>query len=304
MTFAEAQHEFRVRYYLWSISEFESEIGEQFPNLKLFKAGHAWKVYQFMRLLDRGEQLTLAHAFVKGAHQEAVSALGENCLAEEKSKRSKYEAFWRMWGLYRFMQRVGDGQDSVGYVRKHYPEAPLILGEGWLNKRESLRLQLDAVFHSIPKTYEDELAARKNSGEKIKFASKRRLQKAIMEKFRAVFTEQITDSSYDDLLDPSSNFYMRCCGWTLSTHFWFGRRESLINYSHSLASPTTFEHRGNQVPTMVMEHSMSWLCMNQWGYISEGEVDSTCNGVIKLCSRFIDVAPKLLKGLEFDKIAP
>jgi hypothetical protein len=32
------------------------------------------------------------------------------------------------------------------------------------------------------------------------------------------------------------------------------------------------------------------------------DVDSACDAAIKLCGHFFEVAPKLLKGLEFEKI--
>ena len=307
MTPSEAKGEFQIRYYLWSISEFEKEIEESFPNLRLFKAGSVWKTYQFMLRLDKRDQLTLAHALLKRFHHDAVKALGENCSPEEQLLRSRCDEFFRINGLYQWVKRsekAGRFLEAKTVFETFRQEATRIYGESRQDDEESLRSRLDSFFRSVPPTFEQELAARKQAGEKIKFVSKRKLQKTMTEMFKTTFADQITNFTFDDTLDPLSGFDIKCCGWILSTHFWFGRRESLINYSHSLASPTTFEHRGNQVPTMVMGHSISWLGMNQWEYITEEEVGPTCNDVVNLCRRFIEVAPKLLKGLEFYKVTP
>jgi hypothetical protein len=92
MTFSEAKRRFDVRYYLWAIAEFEKEINGSFPILRLFKAGAAWKTYQFMLKLPKSEQLVLARGLLKRSHPNAVKTLGEDCSAEEKLLRSRRDA--------------------------------------------------------------------------------------------------------------------------------------------------------------------------------------------------------------------
>jgi hypothetical protein len=49
-----------------------------------------------------------------------------------------------------------------------------------------------------------------------------------------------------------------------------------------------------------------WLGISsqtEWGFLMIDDIDAVCDFVIKLCARFIEVAPKLLKGLEFETIA-
>ncbi len=92
MTLSEAKREFDTRYYLWSISEFEKEIEEAFPTLSLFKAGGAWKTYQFMLRLQKSDQLILAHSLLKRSHPNAVKSLGESCSLKEEVLRSRRDA--------------------------------------------------------------------------------------------------------------------------------------------------------------------------------------------------------------------
>jgi hypothetical protein len=92
MTFSEAKREFDIRYYLWAISEFEKEIDESFPSMRLFKAGSPWKTYQFMLNLPKKEQLILAHSLLKRFHPNAVKSLGETISNDEGSLLSRRDA--------------------------------------------------------------------------------------------------------------------------------------------------------------------------------------------------------------------
>lgn len=258
MTFSKAQREFRIRYYLWATSEFEKEINESFPNLRLFKGGSTWKLYQFMRELNKSDQLTLAHGLLKGSHRDAVKTLGETISDEEESLLSRSDEF---------------------------------------------RLR--------PSGLDVEIAARRRAGEKIKFVSKRKLLKAMEAKFQDAFGSQCIESKRVLEGDPFVRFQMRCCGWIIQTGFWFGRKESLINYNQLIASPTRIKHPDNpdiSGAAMLMENCISlcsWLGIagqTEWEYLMDEDVELTCEAVIKLCGHFFEVLPKLLKGLEFEKI--
>jgi len=104
---------------------------------------------------------------------------------------------------------------------------------------------------------------------------------------------------------------MKCCGWVISTQLYFGRHESVIQYRHSVQSETRIHHPANpqwSVPALELEHSISfaaWLgicSQTQWQYLTKDDVEPASDAVIRLCGHFFDVAPKLLKGLEFDKL--
>ena len=77
MTFTNLKREYETRLYLWAKSEWEREIAESFPNLRLFKSGQPWATCQFLRQLEKSEQLLLAHALVERRFPTSVDVLGE-----------------------------------------------------------------------------------------------------------------------------------------------------------------------------------------------------------------------------------
>jgi hypothetical protein len=110
--------------------------------------------------------------------------------------------------------------------------------------------------------------------------------------------------------DPQ--FDIKCCGWVVSTQLWFGRSESLIQYSHCIVSETRIPHHTITEITVPASEFYpgiisygGWLgvrSQTQWGHLLPEDVELACDAVLKLCGRFFDVAPKLLKGLEFENI--
>jgi len=314
MNFSKAQQEFQVRYYLWATSEWEKEINESFPNLRSFKTGTVWETYQFMQLLGKSDQLTLARGLLKRFHPDAVKTLSESCSNEEESLRWRRDNFFRIRDFYRgFQQLKNNGQTAQarGLLQIFHADAARILGGPYSDDEKSFLQQLDNLFGKIPTSFEEEIAARKKSGEKFRFAGKRKLQNVVTEKFKSAFGDQCIHHDYDDICDPSSNFEMKCCGWILSSHFWFGRGKNLINYSHSLTSPTKIHHERYPeitAPLLQMAICISFSCwlgitsQIQWEYLFNEEVEATCDALIRQCRHFFEVAPKLLKGLEFENI--
>jgi hypothetical protein len=314
MEFSKAQQEFQIRYYLWAASEWEKEINESFPNLSSFKSGSVWETYQFMRLLDKHEQLTLARALLKRFHRDAVKSLGENCSAEEEDLRRVRDDFSQIRQQYQFVQQLQkEGQSDIAdfWIQRLRNDAANVPGVGFFNDDKSMLSQLNAVLQRVPFSFEEQVAVRKKAGEKFRFAGKRKLQNVITEKFKSAFGDQCTRHDYDDIGDPNSSFEMKCCGWILSTHFWYGRGRNLINYSHSLTSPTKIHHeRYPEITAPVFQLAIcisfsAWLGITsqiQWEYLFNEEVEATCDAVIWQCRHFFETAPKLLKGLEFENI--
>jgi hypothetical protein len=315
MKFSKAKTEFQIRYYLWAASEWEKEINESLPNLGSFKSGTIWETYQFIRLLEKHQQLTLARALLKRFHAEAVKSLGEGITVEEENLRNLRDTFFDIRQKYQFVQQLQkDGQFDVaefwiGQLRNNAANVP---GVGFFNDDKSMLAQLNAVLQHIPTSFEEGIAARKKAGEKIKFVSKKKLQKIMEEKFRSTFGGLCLDYRFDDALDPWSFFDMKCCGWILSTHFWFGRSPSLINYHHNISSPTKIHHElypEITAPALALGQMISfssWLGLTsqiQWEYLFNEDIEAACDAVIKHCWHFFEVAPKLLKGLEFENIA-
>ncbi len=211
------------------------------------------------------------------------------------------------------MQLLGKREQMItaqGLLKRAHEDAVDALDETCSTEEQKLRSKRDAYL--VPSPFEEELAAKRLAGEKVTFASKRKLQTAMMQKFRDAFGDLCTNSNYDDLCDPSSIFETRCyAGWNVSTQFWFGRRESLIDYNQSIVSELTFRQQGETgqfTASLLLDQGISlcsWLGIGpaQWPYITKGdEVDQTCDTVVKYCQYFFEAAPKLLKGLEVEKI--
>ncbi len=256
MAFSEAQQEFRIRYYWWATAEFEREIHESFPNLRLFKAGPISQLYQFMQRIDGGKQLVLAHALLKRFHPDAVEALAQSCSAEESAIRDELDGFRRL---------------------------------------VCVREVTTAAKRSAEKT--------------IKFVSKRKLRQMMVSRFAETYGSRCTRMEIGAESDPL--FASKCCGWVISTRLDFGRRESLIQYDHSLESETRIHHPADpriSAPALELQRWISfgaWLgicSLTQWQYLTADDVEPACDAVIGLCGHFFEAAPKLLKGLEFDKL--
>jgi len=256
MTFSEAKREFDIRYYLWATSEFEKEINESFPTLRLFKAGSAWKTYQFMLKLPQGDQLTLAHSLLKRFHPNAVQSLGETCSMEEASLLS----------------------------------------------------QRGAAFSNIVSVGE-EIRARKNAGEPVKLASKRKLRKVMTAQFKAAFGNECIDLARADEDDEMLRFKMKRAGWFVTTSFYFGRSKPILSYMHGIASEEPLIYRPGIGPMVMgaMASFNSYLgiaSQTEWHYLTEEDIEPACAAALKLCAYFFEVLPKLLKGLECENMTP
>jgi hypothetical protein len=159
-------------------------------------------------------------------------------------------------------------------------------------------------FFREPSSLQVEIQARRQAGEKIKMASKGKLRKAAVSKFVETFGSQCCDMKLGEEWDPL--FQMKCCGWIVSTQLTFGRRQPVLAYRHMIVSETRISHPQNPEitgPAMALSPGAAWL-VNQWEDIAEDDMDSVCNALIKHNGFFFEAAPRLLAGLEFDKIVP
>lgn len=110
------KEELSVRCYYWARSEFENEIAQGFPSLRLFKMGSAWGCLQLMLKLGKSEQLALAYALLKRFHSTAVQALGEELSNDEKELLESVRQFRGKI----VMEREREVESSVGvaYARR------------------------------------------------------------------------------------------------------------------------------------------------------------------------------------------
>jgi hypothetical protein len=210
------------------------------------------------------------------------------------------------WKLHQFMHQL-ERSDQLTLARailKRWHSADLNeLGEGITEREKGLLKSFDR-FASEPSALEVELQARKQAGEKIKLASKGKLRKAAVSRFVETFGSQCFDMKLGEEWDPL--FQMKCCGWIVSSQLTFGRRQPVLAYRHMIVSETRIAHPQNPEitgPAMTLSPGVAWL-VNQWEDIVEDHLDSVCNALIKHTGFFFEAAPRLLAGLEFDKIVP
>jgi hypothetical protein len=219
------------------------------------------------------------------------------------------------WKLYQFMQQL-DRSDRLilahSLLKRRHSDAAKVLGESLSEREESLLAQ-DREFNLKQSDLEVEFFKRRRAGEKIKFASKAKLRKVIKAKFKNTFGSQCIQCIESDYLanEPEPQFQMKCCGWIINTFFGFGRGESSIDYCHNIVSEDSVEHQGPKgiyrLPLVIGYYMSfcSWLgvtSQTQWEYLMDDDVEPACDAAIKFCGHFFEVAPKLLKGLEFEKI--
>ena len=209
------------------------------------------------------------------------------------------------WKLHYFMQKLEPRDQLVlAHARCKRGSAYLKASAETMTEEETRLLDSFYQFAIEPSGLEVEIKARKQAGEKIKLGTKRNLRKAAVSKFVDAFGSQCFDMNLGEEWDPL--FHMKCCGWIISTQLYFGRSQPLINYRHMIVSETRIAHPQNpQItgPAMTLSPGVVWL-VHQWDDIVEEDVDAVCNALVKQAGFFFEVAPKLLAGLEFDKMVP
>ncbi len=257
-----------------------------------------------MQQLDKSEQMILARGFFKSS--EAAKTLGESCSQAQESLRRRHDKFFRTREQYQIVQQlktIGQTAEASVAFEVICADAAKILCDTDCDDEQVLSSQLDAIFRSVPPTFEEQIAARKQTGEKVKFVSKSKLRKAMVAKFIEAFGPQCVKMQIGLEWDPL--FYMRCCGWFVVTQLWFGRQQSLISCRHIVESETRIQHPQNPKitgPAMTLTPAIAWPCSGQWEHLMDGDVELACNAAIKHCGYLFEAAPRLLKGLEFENI--
>lgn len=303
MTLKQAQREFAVRLYHWAGSAFESEIELGFPAFKSFRSGSVWQCCEFMRRLSPAEQLKLAHGCLKETHGQAVEFLGRRTSIEEAALCSKLYAFWRIQNMYQLVRHLrGDESIKPEVLRMWNPEGNQILGPGW-EQEEDLRHKLEAIYKEVPLSRAEEIAARGYAGEKVKRAPRRNFRRTILRRFKEAFGNECLELACVGM-DPDLAFKMPCRGWLLTTHFDFsGRGDTQLEYWQNLTGPVAINRHGQVAAVTPFPLSfVTALGVGQaaWECLYDSEVEPTCEAALDLCRRFFEVAPNLLKGLDYE----
>jgi hypothetical protein len=215
------------------------------------------------------------------------------------------------WHVYQFMHQL-DRSDQLllaqSLLRRSHPEAIQALGECCTEEEEALRSRLDTFRNQESAK---EIFGGKTEGKKRKSASKKKLRTVMAEKFQAAFGSECTGLPPCPDQEEDFSFKIKFSGWIITTHFWFGRNASLIHYVHNISSEATFKFPGFrggwEMPITGLGYPTSfnsWLGVGQteWKRLMNEEVEPACDAVIEHCRHFFAVAPKLLKGLQLEKV--
>jgi hypothetical protein len=201
-----------------------------------------------------------------------------------------------------FMRRLDRAKQRVlagGLLKRFHPEAVEALGETCSDEEEKLVSQRDSYCDMSPLCPAAELV----EPGVTRLAGKGKLRKAILNRFKEAFGSQCFDLASVGM-DPELDFKMKHAGWIVTTHFEFHGRNCQIEYWSDIISPTKGRYDG---PAMILARGISfagWLGLSRtsWEWLTEKDIEPACAAAIVFCRRFFDVAPKLLKGLEFERI--
>lgn len=209
--------------------------------------------------------------------------------------------------VYQFMcqlDRCDQFTLAQSLLKRFHPE-----GESCSEEEEALRSRLDA-FRNQERA--KEIFGEPTGGKKRKSASKKKLRTVLARKFWAAFGSECIGLPPCVDQEEDFAFNMKFSGWIIRTSFWFGRNASLIHYSHGISSEARFEfpryQGGWSIPITGIGSVISfysWLGISsqtEWSRVMSEEVESTCDEVIEHCRHFFAVAPKLLKGLDLEKV--
>lgn len=213
------------------------------------------------------------------------------------------------WQLHQFMQQLFKGEQLIlshGLLKSFHSKILPLLGQSistdeniLLNRFVEFRGQFNGI--RVPKF--------ESTGEKIKFASKRQVQKVIAAKFLHAYESRCIKIPTGEGRDL--RYEMKFAGWIVTTQFIFSGRASVLDYNHAIESEATIPNPPFPpelwMPVMSLQNYISfgrWLGLGgtSWECLLPEEVEPACDMAIKFCGQFYDALPKLLKGLEFEKI--
>ena len=209
------------------------------------------------------------------------------------------------WQLHHFMQSLGrDDQMALANAMAKQNPTYLISSGQMVSQKEAELWSAFRKFFGGPPALHEEIQSRRQVGEKVRLASKSKLRKASVTKFVEAFGSRCFDMNLDPEWDPL--FHMKIGGWVVSTQLTFGRNKPVLSYRHRIVSETRIAHPNDPEitgPAMTLSPGEAWLA-NQWEDVFEEDVPAVSDALIRHSDFFFKAAPRLLAGLEFDKIVP
>lgn len=205
--------------------------------------------------------------------------------------------------IAQFLRRLDKAKQRVlagGLLKRFHPEAVEALGETCSEEEEKLVSQRDSYCNMSPLCPAAELV----EPGVTRLAGKAKLRKTLLKQFKETFGSQCFDLASVGM-DPDLDFKMKNAGWIVTTHFEFHGRNCQMQYWSHIISPTEGRYGGAAMALAEFVSFTGWLGLSGttiWEWLSEKDIEPACAAAIGFCRQFFDVAPKLLKGLEFEKV--
>ncbi len=206
------------------------------------------------------------------------------------------------WKTYQFVQKLSEA-DRLLFVRAQLKRYLAGGNVELLSKEEKAILDRYGIFCMGQRGLQLEIPRRRRAGEKIKFASKKTLYKAITEKFVSAFGDRGVE--VEPNLHNGVGFEFPCAGWVVITTFTSGRAAGEMDYRHLIVGEAGRVNPDGTVtfpaPVLAM---IVWADINpiQWEYLLDEDVGPACDSAVELCRQVFDALPELLKGIERDKV--
>jgi hypothetical protein len=258
MNWDEIKEDFAVRYYLWAWEDFKREIEQGFPILRTFRSSEGQR------------------SIVRGSSE---------CVLDMMLEMTRDEQLFFAGAL----------------VKRFHGHALQATGEKMT--KEEIEICKDYRARSLVPT-ESELAARDRyrEGQKIIVAKRSMFRKATKVELKKL-NMQITEDR-----GVLWRYQTRVGDWNIVTEIDTSHRDAQIIYHHNINVADRVETvtlpNGEQIDKFIQLASL--VSLNSWLGISSTTkwcdlVDSDCPRVIQalsgLCSQFLGIVPKLLKGL-------
>jgi hypothetical protein len=229
----------------------------------------------------------------------------------EEERREEFPHFWLFkGGFYHFIKDLTEDDQKLfisALLKRSHRYAAAEVGETTSTKEKAIGDRFTQVIMKSTEI-EKEIAVRKRSGDPMKFASKRTVQRAMLANFEKAF-DYLGLEPARNVDQVSSRALTKYCGWIVQTSFFFGRNRSLIDYTHLIASedqiahPTTPRVTG---PALLLANALRWINLGvmEWEYLTDDDIEPACDSVVALCREFFEQLPVLLKGLERRNVTP
>jgi hypothetical protein len=212
------------------------------------------------------------------------------------------------WKFYQFVRNLERREQELlvaAKLKRSHRYAVATLGEMTSGEERAVEEQW-FKFNAKLSDLERDIAIRRRRGEVIRFVSKRKLQQAMVSSFGKAFGH-LELGAWENIGHESSYVRFKCSDWVVHTAFYFGRTRSLINFSHAIVSEDRIRHPttpGVTGPALLLANALCWiwLARMEWDYLTGTDIEPACDSIVSLCREFFDELPKLLRGLEREKI--